>query len=65
MTTAPKDAVKLLAQRILDTGYDDLPARERHVIERVAKKLAVSRNINKEFDTSLSFGERLSDRIAA
>ena len=65
MTTAPKDAVKLLAQRILDTGYDDLPARERHVIERVAKKLAVSRNINKDFDKGSSFGERLSDHIAA
>jgi uncharacterized membrane protein len=65
MTTAPKDAVKLLAQRILDTGYDDLPARERHVIERVAKRLAVSRNINKEFEKGLTLGERLSDHIAA
>jgi len=65
MTTAQTDAVKLLAQRILDTGYEDLPARERHVIERVANRLAVSRNINKEFEKSLSFGERLSDRIAA
>ena len=64
MTTAQTDAVKLLAQRILDTGYEDLPARERHVIERVAKRLAVSRNINKEFERTLSFGERLSDRIA-
>ena len=65
MTTAPKDAVKLLAQRILDTGYEDLPPRERHVIEQVAKRLAVSRNINTEFDKGLTLGERLSDRIAA
>ena len=65
MTTAPNEVVKLLAQRILEMGYEDMPARERHVIERVAKRLAVSRNINKEFETKLSFGERLSDKIAA
>ena len=42
--TSPHDAVKLLAKRILEVGYDDLPERERHVIERVAKRLAVSRD---------------------
>ena len=65
MTTPASDAVKLLAQRILDIGYEDLPPRERHVIERVARRLAVSRNINVEFDTALRLGDRLADRIAA
>ena len=65
MTTEPPDAVKLLAKRILDMGYEDLPARERHVLERVAKRFAVSRNINEDFETSLSFGDRLADRIAS
>ena len=64
-TTAPPDAVKLLAKRILEVGYDDLPVREQHVIERVAKRLAVSRDVNIDYDTSRSFGERLSDRIAS
>ena len=65
MTPAPTDAVKLLAQRILEIGYEDLPARERHVIERVAKRLAVSRNINVDYESGLTFGDRLADRIAA
>ena len=65
MMPTPSEAVKLLAKRILEIGYDDLPARERHVIERVASRLAVSRDINVAYDTSLSYGERLSDRIAA
>jgi uncharacterized membrane protein len=65
MATAQTDAVKLLAQRILDIGYDDLPARERHVIERVANRLAVSRNINVDYDSSLGIGDRIADRIAA
>lgn len=65
MATAPNEAVRLLAQRILDMGFDDIPARERRVIERVAKRLAVSRNVNVEFDTELTFGNRLADRVAA
>ena len=65
MTTQPNDAVRLLAQRILDTGYEDLPPRERQLIERVAKRLAVSRDINADHDARLSFGDRLSDRVAA
>jgi uncharacterized membrane protein len=64
MTTAPNDAVKLLAKRILEIGFDDLPERERHVIERVAKRLAVSRDVYADYETQRTFGERLSDRIA-
>jgi len=65
MTAVPPDAVKLLAQRILDIGYEDMPANERRVIERVAKRMAVSRNINLDYESGLKFGERLADRIAA
>ena len=62
---APPDAVKMLARRILEMGYDDLPARERHVIERVANRLAVSRDVSTSFEAGRSFGERLADRIAS
>jgi hypothetical protein len=44
MNNTPQDAVKLLAKRILEIGYEDLPPRERHVIERVARRIAVSRD---------------------
>ena len=59
------DAVKLLARRILEIGYDDLPPRERHVIERVARRLAVSRDVSATFEEGRTFGERLADRLAA
>ena len=65
MTNQPNEAVRLLAQRILDMGFEDIPARERHVIERVAKRVAVSRNVNAEYDTGLSLGDRLADRVAS
>lgn len=59
------DAVKLLAQHILLTGYDNLPPRERRVIERVARRLSISRDFNNEYESRLTFGERMADRIAA
>jgi uncharacterized membrane protein len=65
MNNTPPDAVKLLAKRILEIGYDDLPMRERHVIERVAKRIAVSRDVSASFEEGRTFGERLADRIAA
>ncbi len=65
MNNTPHDAVRLLAKRILEIGYDDLPPRERHVIERVARRIAVSRDVSASFEENRSFGERLADRIAA
>ncbi len=65
MNNQTHDAVQLLAQRLLDMGYEDIPAPERQVIERVAKRLAVSRNINVEHDKSYTFGERLADKVAS
>jgi uncharacterized membrane protein len=65
MNNPQTDAVRMLARRILEIGYDDLPARERHVLERVAKRLAVSRDVSAGFEENRSFGERLADRIAS
>jgi uncharacterized membrane protein len=65
VTTQPNEAVKQLAQRILDMGYEDMPERERHVIERVAKRLAVARDINRDYESGQDFGGRLADRVAS
>jgi uncharacterized membrane protein len=65
MNNKTHEAVQLLAQRILDLGHEEIPKPERDVIERVAKRLAVSRNINIEHDKSYTFGERLADRVAS
>jgi uncharacterized membrane protein len=59
------DPVKLLAQRLLESDYEDIPAHERKIIERVARRVAVSRNTNLEHDKALTFGERLADRVAS
>ncbi len=53
------------AFKLLRTEVEKLPPEERAVIERFIARRSVSRNIAREFDTGLSFGERLSDRVAA
>ena len=65
MKTPTSEAVQLLAQRLLEIGFDDMTASERRVIERVAKRVAVARNVNAEHDKGLTFGERLADRVAS
>ncbi len=57
--------VKLLAQCLLESDYDNIPPRERRVIERIARRVAVSRNTNVEHDQALTFGEKLADRVAS
>lgn len=47
-------------QKSLSTVGDS----EQHVIDRVRKRLHVSRNIHREFVGTLTFGQRLADRIA-
>ncbi len=65
MKAQTSEAVQLLAQRLLEMGFSDMTANEKRVIERVAKRVAVSRNINMEHDQGLSFGDRLADQVAS
>lgn len=59
------DAVKLLAQKLLELDYADIPKREQRIIERVARRVAISRDTSIEHVRGLSFGERLADRVAS
>lgn len=65
MQLTADESVKLLAQRLLELDYQDIPARERKVIERVARRVAVSRNTNVMHEETLTFGEKLADMVAA
>lgn len=60
-----EETVKLLAQRLLENDYDNIPQRERRVIERVARRVAISKNTNDVHDGTLTFGERLADKVAS
>jgi uncharacterized membrane protein len=57
------ESVKLLAQRLLERDFSEIPARERRVIERVAKRVAISRD-PADIEES-TFGQRLADKVAS
>ena len=65
MKSPNSEAARLLAKRILDIGTKEMSAREQRVIERVAKRAAVSRDINQEYDQGSKFGGRLADQVAS
>jgi uncharacterized membrane protein len=54
-----------LARRILRREWDNLSLRERNVIEAVLKRVALSHDSNRKFREARTYGERLSDRMAA
>ena len=65
MKSPNTEAAQLLAKRILDLGSKEMTSHEQRVIERVAKRVAVSRDINKEYDQGSKFGGRMADQVAS
>ncbi len=56
--------IATLARQLLDLDEGELKPREKAVIERAIRRLAVSRNINVEFQKGSTIGQRLADRVA-
>ncbi|MCX5515703.1 hypothetical protein C3941_06365 [Kaistia algarum] len=57
-------SIRQLAERLLVEGAASLSAHDRKLLEKIAQRIPVVRDINSEFDSQLTFGERLSDRVA-
>jgi uncharacterized membrane protein len=54
-----------VAKSIFNGDWEQLTPHEREVIEGVMSRISGPRNVNKEFTTRRTFGERASDAIAA
>jgi uncharacterized membrane protein len=57
-------AIADLARQLLDLDSGDLSRQEKRVIERAAKRLAISRDVGEEFSKDWTFGQRLADAVA-
>ncbi len=57
------EKVRELAEKLLNKGYDKLPAREQRVLRRIAARTAISRNV--AVSESSTLGERVADKVAA
>ena len=58
-------AIRDLCERLLADGPEVLSASDRRLLEKVATRTHVARDINAEFYQQLTFGDRLADRVAA
>lgn len=57
--------IRFLAQHLLHAGYGPLSDRDRRMLARLARRLRAAPDVNIEFDRSLTFGEKLADKVAA
>lgn len=53
------------ARKLLQTEIDKLPPEEKEIVNRFIEGHRVTRDVMREFDEQLTFGERLADRVAA
>ena len=58
------EAIAALAQQLLSLDEGELKPNERSVIERCVRRLAVSRDINRDLEQNSTFGQRVADRVA-
>lgn len=61
----PETTRKTLARRLLNAGIHKLSPRDRARLALVTRRLRISRNIHKEFEDKLTFGDRLADKVAS
>lgn len=58
---AKKNQKEELANRLLGRSWESLSEREKRVIQHLGERQHISRDTNQEFDTKLTFGQRLAD----
>jgi uncharacterized membrane protein len=64
MTQTPHSDLTQAARRWFGRSPDTLSERERRVLHRAVDRKTISRDANATFDDSLTFGQRMADRVA-
>jgi len=54
-----------LVKKRFKVSVDQLPERERRVVQHFSERRHISRNTNQEFEKKLTLGQRLADKVAA
>lgn len=60
-----KNRLQEFIEKRFRNAIDSLPEREQKVVRHYLDRSHVSRNVNKEFESRLTFGQRLADMVAA
>jgi uncharacterized membrane protein len=56
--------VRALAQELLESGISVLSDKDKRIVARIAQKHHVTRNLNASVDETLTFGEKVADKVA-
>jgi uncharacterized membrane protein len=59
-----KNHLQNVLKKQFEADLESLTDREQRVIKHYSERLPISRNMNQEFETKLTFGQRLADRVA-
>ncbi len=60
-----QDAFALMAEQLLQLDEGQLRPREKKVIEKILKRVAISRFVTADYEEHATFGQRIADRVAA
>jgi uncharacterized membrane protein len=63
--TTNNDHFRTLAEQLLRSKAEDFSPHELRVIEKIAKRHAVARDVSETYEERLTFGQRLADDVAA
>lgn len=53
-----------IARKLLETEIENLHPDERQAVEQFVNRGRVARNVSREFDETLTFGQRVADQVA-
>lgn len=59
-----ENRIKHLSETFFKRNVNELGAKEKGILERALRRIKVSHDTNKEFDSQLSFGQRVADKVA-
>ena len=59
-----QDAFASMAKQLLEADEGELRPHEKKVLEKILKRLAISRYIEKDYQEQSTFGQRVADRVA-
>jgi uncharacterized membrane protein len=57
--------IREITLRMLHKEFESLSPREQNVIRRFTQRLHISKNVHKEQEGRLTFGQRLADKVAS
>jgi uncharacterized membrane protein len=52
------------AEELLGESYKDLPSTEQKIIDSITEQSTVAENVNTSFHDTLTFGQRVADKVA-